>query len=71
MPAKAKPASAPAGAIVPRRKAAAKAEAGSQAIQEKRKFISDLACGFRNSMRYKVSDDCKKARGYICYWVNC
>ena len=58
----------PAGAIVPRRKAAAKAEAGSQAIQEKRKFMSDLACGFRNSMRYKSSDECKKARGYIFYW---
>ena len=41
-------------------KVLAKASAAKKA-PEKEKFTSSLACGFRNLMKYRASETCKKA----------
>ena len=30
-------------------------------VEARKNFLSSLACGFRNSMKYKESERCKKA----------
>ncbi len=37
------------------------AKASAKKAPEKEKFTSSLACGFRNLMKYRASEQCKKA----------
>ena len=42
-------------------KVVAKAKAAAKAPAKEKQFTSSLACGFRNLMRYRASEQCKKA----------
>ncbi len=42
-------------------KVLAKASAAKKAPEKEKQFTSSLACGFRNLMKYRASETCKKA----------